>query len=146
MVLLSCFIGVGRFRILGGGGGKRGPNSRQAHNVVTSSMRRNDVALTLFRRHVPTRFLIIQCQIIRFLILKSGIIESSRIELRGIVLPVPSNQIKVLKLHLFKKNMFLTRELSLIYTCYWRADHEILIHDGASRSELIFVSARKHMC
>ena len=36
-----------------------------------------------------------QCQIITFLILKSDIIESSRIELRGIVLPVPSNQIKV---------------------------------------------------
>ena len=30
-------------------------------------------------------------------------------------------------------------------TCCWRADHEILIHDGASRSELIFVSARQHM-
>ena len=32
---------------------------------------------------------------ITFLILKSDIIENSRIELRGIVLPVPSNQIKV---------------------------------------------------
>ena len=60
-------------------------------------MRRNDVAATSFRRHVPTRFLINQCQIITFLILKSDIIENSRIELRGIVLPVPSNQ---LKLHL----------------------------------------------
>ena len=58
-------------------------------------MRRNDVASTSFRRHVPTRFLINQCQIIIFLILKSDIIENSRIELRGIVLPVPSNQIKV---------------------------------------------------
>ena len=27
----------------------------------------------------------------------------------------------------------------------WRANHEILIHDGASRSELIFVSARQHV-
>ena len=44
---------------------------------------------------MPTRFLINQCQIIIFLILKSDIIENSRIELRGIVLPVPSNQIKV---------------------------------------------------
>ena len=44
---------------------------------------------------MPTRFLINQCQIITFLILKSDIIENSRIELRGIVLPVPSNQIKV---------------------------------------------------
>ena len=26
-----------------------------------------------------------------------------------------------------------------------RADHEILIHDGASRSELILVSARQHV-
>ena len=59
-----------------------------------TSMRRNDVTSTSFRRHVPTRFLINQCRIIIFLILKSDI-ENSRIELRGIVLPVPSNQIKV---------------------------------------------------
>ena len=51
-------------------------------------MRRNDVASTSFRRRVPTRFLIKQCQIITFLILKYDIIENSRIELRGIVLPV----------------------------------------------------------
>ena len=51
-------------------------------------MRRNDVASTSFRRRVPTRFLIHQCQIITFLILKYDIIENSRIELRGIVLPV----------------------------------------------------------
>ena len=72
-----------------------GPNSQQAHDVVMTSMRRNDVASTSFRRHVPNRFLINQCQIITFLILKSDIIENSRIELRGIVLQVPSNQIKV---------------------------------------------------
>ena len=60
-----------------------------------TSMRRNDVASTSFRRHVPTRFLINQFQIIAFLILKSDIIENSRIELRRIVLPVPSIQIKV---------------------------------------------------
>ena len=59
-----------------------------------TSMRRSDVASTSFRRHMPTRFLINQCQIITFLILKSDIIENSRIELRGIVLPVPSNQLK----------------------------------------------------
>ena len=92
--------GVGRFRILEGGArfrywGPRGANSQQAHDVVTTSMRRNDVASTSFRRHVPTRILIIKCQIITFLILKSDIIENSRIELRGVVLPVPSNQIKV---------------------------------------------------
>ena len=88
-------IGVGRFRILGGqglefgGGGPRGgPNSQQAHDVVTTSMRRNDVASTSFRRRVPIRFLINQCQIITFLILKYDFIENSRIELRGIVLPV----------------------------------------------------------
>ena len=51
--------------------------------------------MTSFRRHVPTRFLVNQCQKITFFILKSDIIENSRIELRGIVLPVPSNQIKV---------------------------------------------------
>ena len=65
-----------------------GGNSQQAHDVVTTSMRRNDVTLTSFRRRVPTRFLINKCQIITFLILKYGIIENSRIELRGIVLPV----------------------------------------------------------
>ena len=79
-----------RFRILGGQGG--GANSQQTHDVVTTSMRRNDVASTSFRRHVPTRFLINQCQIITFLLLKSDIIENSRIELRGIVLPI---QIKI---------------------------------------------------
>ena len=41
------------------------------------------------------RFLLNQCQIITFLILKSDKIENSRIELKGTVLPVPSNQIKV---------------------------------------------------
>ena len=69
-------------------GGQGGPNSQQAHDVVMTSMRRNDVASTSFRRHVPNRFLINQCQIITFLILKYDIIENSRIELRVIVLPV----------------------------------------------------------
>ena len=72
-----------------------GANSQQEHYVVTTSMRRNDVASTSFRRHVSTRFLINHRQIITFIILKSDIIENSRRELRGIVLPVPSNQIKV---------------------------------------------------
>ena len=58
-------------------------------------MQHNDVASSSFRRRVPTRFLINQCQIITFLILKSDNIENSRIELKGIVLQVPSNQIKV---------------------------------------------------
>ena len=44
---------------------------------------------------MPTRFLINQCQIITFLILKSDNIENSRIDLKGIILQVPSNQIKV---------------------------------------------------
>ena len=95
-------IGVGRFRILGGGqsleywgGGKGGQIPCRHNDVVLTSRRRNDAASTSFRRHVPTRFLINQCQIITFLILKSDIIENSRIELKGIVLPLPSNQIKV---------------------------------------------------
>ena len=71
-----------------GGGGARGAKFPEAHDVVMTSMRRNDVASTSFRRHVPNRFLINQCQIITFLILKYDIIENSRIELRGIVLPV----------------------------------------------------------
>ena len=76
-------------------GDKGGPDSQQAHDVVLTSMRRNDVASTSFRRHVPSRFLINQCQIITFLILKSDIIENSRTELKGIVLSVPSSEIKV---------------------------------------------------
>ena len=58
--LLKQCIGVGRFRILGGGGarskilgGQGGPNSQQAH----------DVEMT---------FLINPCQIIAFLILKAS--------------------------------------------------------------------------
>ena len=46
---------------------------------------------------------------------------------------------------IIKKYFFLTRALSLINTCCWRTDYEILIHDGASRNELIFVSARQHV-
>ena len=72
-----------------------GANSQLTHDVLLTSMRRNDVASTSFRRHVPTRFLINQCKIITFLILKSDNIENSRIELKGILLQVPSNQIKV---------------------------------------------------
>ena len=83
-----CVWGGQGLEFFFGGGGKGGPNSQQAHDVVTTSMRRNDVASTSFRRRVPTRFLKNQCQIITFLILKYDIIENSRIELRGIVLPV----------------------------------------------------------
>ena len=53
------------------------------------------IASTSVRRHVPTRFFINQCQIITFLILKSDNIENSRIDLKGIILQVSSNQIKV---------------------------------------------------
>ena len=60
-----------------------------------------------FRRHVPTRFLINQCQIITFLILKSDIIENSRIELRGIVLTVPSSQIKVIFLLFYPSTWYI---------------------------------------
>ena len=72
------------------GGGQGGPNSQQAPDVVLTSVRRSYVAShrrsyvasTSFRRHVPTRFLINQCQKITFLILKSDNIENSRIELK----------------------------------------------------------------
>ena len=66
--------GGARFRVLGGGG-QGGPNYQPAHDVVTTSLRRNDVASTSFRPHMLTRFLINQCQIITFFILKSDIIE-----------------------------------------------------------------------
>ena len=58
-------------------GDQGGPNSRsrQAHVVILTSMRRSDVASTSFRRHVPTRFLINQYQIITFLTVKSDNIE-----------------------------------------------------------------------
>ena len=75
--------GGGKVWNIGGGGGGKGGQIPSRHMT------------TWFRRHVATRFLINQCQIITFLILKSDIIENSRIELRGIVLPAPSNQIKV---------------------------------------------------
>ena len=68
--------GGARFRILEVGGGGRGPNSYQVHDVVLTLMRRNDAASTSFRCHVPSRFLINQCQIIAFLILKSDNIEN----------------------------------------------------------------------
>ena len=58
-------------------------------------MRCNDVASKSLPRHAPSSFLIKLCQIITFLIFKSDNIENSGIELKGIVLPVPSNQIKV---------------------------------------------------
>ena len=88
--------GGARFRILGGGVGQGGgANSQQAHDDVLTSMRCNAIAWTSFRRHVTTRFFINQWQIITFLILKSDNIEISRIVLKGIVLQVPSNQIKV---------------------------------------------------
>ena len=77
-------------------------------------MRHNDVASTSFRRHVPTRFLINQCQIIIFLILKSDNIENSRIKLKGIVLQVPSNQIK-LHLLLFYPSTWYICDFSLFH-------------------------------
>ena len=48
-------MGGPRFRILGGGPRGRA-NSQQEHDVGMTSMRRNDVDATSFRRHVPTRF------------------------------------------------------------------------------------------
>ena len=64
-------IGEAKVQNMRGGGG----NSQQAHDVVLTSMRRNDVASTSFRRHVPTMFLINQCQIITFLTVKSDNVE-----------------------------------------------------------------------
>ena len=78
-------------------------------------MRRNDFASTSFRRHGPTRFLINQCQIITFLILKSNNIENSRTELKGIVLQVPSNQIKVIFIIILPFN--------LVILCFFPVSH-----------------------
>ena len=87
------------------GGGAREVKSQQAHDVVLTSMRRNDVASMSFRCHVPTRFLINQCQIITFLILNSDNIENSRIDLKGIIFQVPSNQIKVTFIIILPSNL-----------------------------------------
>ena len=105
--------GRARLRILGGQGG--GANSQQAHDVVTTSMRRSDVASTSFRRHAPTRFLINQCQIIAFPISKCYIIQNPRIELKGIVLPVPSNLIKVTFIIIFP--------FSLVHMYFFHVSH-----------------------
>ena len=91
------------------------PNSQQAHYVVTTLMRRYDVASTSFRRHVPTRSLTNQCQIIIFLILKSDIIENSRIELKGIVLQIPSNQSKV--------TFIIILPFNLVHLCVFPVSH-----------------------
>ena len=96
-----------------------------------TSMRRNDVASTSFRRHVPTRSLINQCQIITFLILKSEI-ENSRIEMRGIVLPVPSNQIKV--------------TLLLFYRSYWYICDYFLLHLEIERKGEWIIGGRRGVC
>ena len=48
-----------RFRILGGGGGEggaRGAISQQAHDIILTSMRRNDVTSTLFDVMCPLVF------------------------------------------------------------------------------------------
>ena len=133
--------GGARFRILGGGGGggggKGGPNSQQAHDVLTS-MRRNDVASTSFRRHVPTRFLINQCQIITFCILKSGNIENSRIELKRIVLQVPSNQIKV--------TFIIILPFNLVHLWFFSSpEHEVLMVSYCDQS-LSVVRALSTFC
>ena len=64
---------------------------------------------------MPTRFLINQCQIITFLFLKSDIIENSRIGLRGIVLPAPSNQIKFTFIILFYPSTWYICEFFLFH-------------------------------
>ena len=69
------------------------------------------------RRHAPTRFLINQCQIITFFILKSDNIENSRIELKGIVLQVPSNQIKV--------TFIIILPFNLVHLCFFLFHIEI---------------------
>ena len=66
---------------------------------------------------MPTRFLINLYQIITFLILKSDYIENSRIELKGIVLRVPSNQIKV--------TFIIILPFNLVHLCFFLFHIEI---------------------
>ena len=70
---------------------------------------------TSHRRHLPTRFIITRCQIITVLILKSDNIENSRIESKGIVLPVPSNQIKVTFIIILPFNLVLICDFFLFH-------------------------------
>ena len=88
-----------------------GANSQQAHGVVLTSMRRNDVASTSFRRHMPIRFLTNQCQIITFLILKSDNLKNSRIELKGIVLQESVNEIEITLIIILPFNLVYLRFL-----------------------------------
>ena len=66
LTTLHCLInliGVGRFRMFwGGGGGGGGANSQQAHDVVMTSLRRNDVTSTscahkVFNNSVPNNYI-----------------------------------------------------------------------------------------
>ena len=100
-----------------------GANSQQAYDVVTTSMRRNDVTSTSFRRHVPTRFLINQCHIITFLILKYDIIENSR---------APLNQIKI--------------TLLLFYPSTWYICDFLLFHIEIKRKDRWIIGGQRVCC
>ena len=59
---------------------------------------------------------------------KSNISESDEaVTARSLLIPIPQQYFDTS----LKKLFFLARELSLINTCCWRADHEILMQDGA---------------
>ena len=82
---LEYWGGGGGGKVWNIGGGWRG-------EFPAGTWRRTDVDATQRRRidvMCPLGFFINQCQIITFLILKTGNIENLRIELKGIVLPVP---------------------------------------------------------
>ena len=121
---LDSPIGVGRFRIFGGQGLEYwGPNSKQAHGVVATSYWRQRLCIDVISTSCAHLVFNKQYQIITFLILKSDIIENSRIELRGIVLPVSSNQIKVsfiviLPFNLVHWNFFLFH-IEIEGKCVW---------------------------
>ena len=74
--------GGARFRILGRRGGGQGGQIPSRH-------------MTSFRRRVPTGFFNKSKPNNYISHLKSDNIENSRIDLKGIILQVPSNQIKV---------------------------------------------------
>ena len=112
---------LARFRILRA----RGPNSQQAHDVVTTSMRRNDVVSTSFRRHVPTRFFNNSVPNNYISHLKIWYYRKFKNELKGIVLPVPSNQISyiyyyfTLQLGTFVIFSCFTQKLKEMWVDYW---------------------------
>ena len=93
-------ISVGRFKILGGGGGGGGKAAGARFRILGGGPRGGNFNVMCpplgFNKSVPNNYISH---------LNSDDIENSRIELKGIVLPVPSNQIKVTFILFYPSNL-----------------------------------------